>query len=111
MRGRRYVWAALGICACDAGMGIAPDRPDPPPDPAPAAQQAPAPEDLALAAGLPAQCAGPEMFRIARPVSSALPTRGRFSYGYRFKPPKDSSLPVLVYLPGGPGMTSTDAPP
>src|SRR5215831_2640745 len=102
MRVRRYVGAALGICACNAGGGTAPDAPDPSPPPSSPAPSV-APADLALAADLPAQCKGPEFFRIARPISSADPTRGTYPYGFRFKPPRDAASPVLVYLPGGPG--------
>jgi hypothetical protein len=109
MRVPRYVWAALGICACSEGAGTAPDARDLPPLPPPPPARAPV--DLALAADLPAQCKGPEIFRITRPISSADPAHGHYSYGFRFKPPGDPASPVLVYLPGGPGMTSTDAPP
>src|SRR5262249_17267141 len=32
-------------------------------------------------------------------------------YGFRYKPASRAGAPVVVYMPGGPGMTSTDAPP
>jgi len=66
---------------------------------------------FALAAQLPEQCASDEIFRVSRTV--ATPSRGNatFSYGYRFKAAADASLPVLVFLPGGPGSASTDKPP
>jgi pimeloyl-ACP methyl ester carboxylesterase len=77
-------------------------------------QQLPPPPqhgELALAAALPAQCGGAEIFRIHRQVSSTDPSMGSFSYGYRYKAPTHQGAPVLVYLPGGPGMTSTDTVP
>jgi pimeloyl-ACP methyl ester carboxylesterase len=66
---------------------------------------------LALADSLPEQCASDEIVRIRRPVSSADPSRGSYAYGFRFKAPTAPGAPVLVYLPGGPGSSSTDKPP
>src|ERR1700733_7179751 len=67
--------------------------------------------ELALATSLPASCAGPEIVRIDRPIAANDPTKGHFSYGFRFKAPTSPGAPVLVYLPGGPGMTSIDTIP
>jgi pimeloyl-ACP methyl ester carboxylesterase len=53
-----------------------------------------------LATDLPAVCSGPEIVRI--------PRENGFSYGFRYKAPTRAGAPVLVYLPGGPGMTSID---
>jgi pimeloyl-ACP methyl ester carboxylesterase len=68
-------------------------------------------DELALASTLPSQCAGPEIVRIARPVTQGDAASGRYSYGFRYKPASRAGAPVVVYMPGGPGMTSTDAPP
>jgi pimeloyl-ACP methyl ester carboxylesterase len=67
--------------------------------------------ELELAATLPPQCTGPDIHRVERPATLLDPVVGRFSYGYRFKAPTAEGAPVLVYLPGGPGMTSTDTIP
>jgi len=61
----------------------------------------PATPELALASDLPAVCSSPEIVRIPR----------GFPYAFRFKPPATPGAPVLVYLPGGPGMTSIDQVP
>src|SRR5688572_16628226 len=64
-----------------------------------------------IATNLPEHCKGPEMMRVDRAVATERPELGKFSYGFRFKAPSIPSMPVLVYLPGGPGVTSTeDAP-
>jgi pimeloyl-ACP methyl ester carboxylesterase len=60
-----------------------------------------------LAADLPEHCSSPEVLRIDRPVDKDDASRGRFSYGFRFKAPTTAGAPVLVYLPGGPGSAST----
>ncbi len=86
--------AVLAACATTAGGS----------DPAPE------PPVLALAADLPAVCDGPEMVRITRPVATDDPSLGTFSYGFRYKPAA-AGAPVLVYVPGGPGMTSIDQVP
>src|SRR5262245_27340277 len=62
-------------------------------------------DDLALAPSLPAQCRGPEMVRITRPVAKDDPNKGQFSYGFRYKAATSSDASVLVFLPGGPGAT------
>jgi pimeloyl-ACP methyl ester carboxylesterase len=75
---------------------------------APGAPGAPDANTLALAADLPAQCSGSEIVRIDRPASMNDPSMGHFSYGYRFKAPTTAGAPVMVFLPGGPGMPSTN---
>ena len=66
--------------------------------------------DLALASELPEQCSL-AMIRIERPVSSDDLVGGSYSYGFRFKAPTEPSAPVLVFLPGGPGQSSTSQVP
>jgi hypothetical protein len=95
--------ATIAIYACGA-PGASPGAPG-------GGSAPPVPPELAISAMLPAQCAGPEIVRIERPVASSAPTMGRFSYGFRFRPPMTQGAPVLVFLPGGPGMTSTDQAP
>src|SRR5262249_55735615 len=119
MRGLRHVGLALAIgasvgCGDGAPDGGAAAAGDPASSPGGAASPPPAgggAVKLALAPKLPAQCTGPEVFRIERPIAASDPSRGTFSYGYRFKAPSAAGAPVLVYLPGGPGMTSTDTVP
>jgi pimeloyl-ACP methyl ester carboxylesterase len=65
---------------------------------------------LPLASSLPAQCATAEIARIERPVASDGTAGGKWRYGYRYRP-AEPGMPVLVYLPGGPGQASTDSPP
>jgi pimeloyl-ACP methyl ester carboxylesterase len=67
--------------------------------------------NLAIAADLPAHCDSPELMRIARPVASDGLVRGVYGYGFRFKAPATPEAPVIVFLPGGPGSSSTEAPP
>jgi pimeloyl-ACP methyl ester carboxylesterase len=95
-------WVVLVV-----GMGCSGPKSNggnPPPDPTPSPQ-------IELAAVLPAQCTGNELFRVTRPVVMGEPSYGTWSYGYRFKPPTKANAPVLVYIPGGPGEPSTGAVP
>jgi pimeloyl-ACP methyl ester carboxylesterase len=66
--------------------------------------------EMALADTLPEQCQGPELLRVKRTFLLGN-SKSTFSYGFRFKAPSKPGAPVLVYLPGGPGSTSTEAPP
>jgi pimeloyl-ACP methyl ester carboxylesterase len=63
--------------------------------------------ELALSNALAEHCSGSEIHRIERQA----PDGRHFSYGYRFKAPTGRDAPVLVFLPGGPGAGSMDAPP
>lgn len=65
-----------------------------------AACTSPDPGEYALAPDLPAVCSSPEIVRI--------PRENGFSYGFRYKAPTRAGAPTLVYVPGGPGMTSID---
>src|SRR5262249_11934214 len=117
---------ALLASACSSGEdAISHTEPDAPPgangaSPPPASPspspQTPSPSgggggELAIAATLPAQCTGPEIFRVDRAVATNDPSMGHYAYGFRFKPPTAAGAPVLVYLPGGPGITSIDEVP
>jgi pimeloyl-ACP methyl ester carboxylesterase len=68
-------------------------------------------DNVGLSANLPEQCSSSEIVRIPRPISSIDATLGSFSYAFRFKAPTAGGAPVLVYLPGGPGVTSIDQVP
>jgi pimeloyl-ACP methyl ester carboxylesterase len=88
--------ALLGGCAVTPGSGVGSDEAD-----------VIARDAVPLAADLPPHCSGDEVLRIDRPVDKDDASRGRFSYGFRFKAPTAPGAPVLVFLPGGPGSAST----
>ncbi len=62
---------------------------------------------LPLAPELPDHCQDAEIVRIDRPVDKDAPSRGTYSYAFRYKAPATPGAPVVVYLPGGPGSSST----
>jgi len=64
--------------------------------------------NLPIASDLPDYCRSSEVFRIERPIASDHLVDGTYSYGFRFKAPASSDLPVFVYLPGGPGSGSME---
>lgn len=125
--GRSFFIAALlgAVSACgDGGQAARPGPVDPEPEPpstTPAQKEPPghtgvgiSPQSvptMAASPALPAHCSSPEMHRINRPASLDDPTVGRFAYRFRYKPPAAAGAPVLVNLPGGPGLTSTQTPP
>jgi len=126
VRGRRTfsLLAALigGLAGC--GDAAVPARPilDEPPEPLPSAPKEPpvhtgagiSPQsvpEMAAAPMLPAHCSSEEVRWIPRPASTDDPTLGRFSYRFRYRPARAPGAPVLVFLPGGPGLTSTETPP
>jgi pimeloyl-ACP methyl ester carboxylesterase len=125
-RGWRSFFAAAvlgGLAACgDAAPAQHPIVDEPPTPSLPSAPKAPpvhtgagvSPQSVPAmdaAPTLPAHCSSPEVRRIPRPASTNDPTLGRFSYRFRYKPPAAPGAPVLVFLPGGPGQTSTEDPP
>jgi len=65
-------------------------------------------ETLALAAELPEHCASPEIRRVDRTVTG---TSKHFAYGYRYKAATNPGAPVMVFLPGGPGSSSSEMTP
>src|SRR3974377_1107642 len=64
------------------------------------------------AAPLPSQtpqgpeCVIHEIHKITLPVYSDRPQSPHFQYSFQVQPGSDPSLPVIIYLPGGPGETS-----
>jgi len=64
------------------------------------------------AAPLPSQtpqgpeCVIHEIHKITLPVYSDRPQSPHFQYSFQVQPGSDPSLPMIIYLPGGPGETS-----